>query len=46
MNSPEKPTGKQLVAMKNQIVSGFSDSNWREIGALTETLDTSGVGPR
>ena len=39
MNSPGKPTGKQLVAMKNQIVSNFSESNWREIGALTETLD-------
>jgi hypothetical protein len=39
MNSPEKPSGKQLVALKNQIVAGFSDSNWRELGALTETLD-------
>jgi hypothetical protein len=39
MNSQEKPTGKQLVTMKNQIVSGFKDSNWRELGALTETLD-------
>ncbi|MEA1899472.1 MAG: hypothetical protein U9N47_01705 [Thermodesulfobacteriota bacterium] len=39
MNSSEKPTGKQLVAMKNQIVAGFSDSNWRELGTLTETLD-------
>ena len=39
MDFSEKPTGKQLVAMKNQIVAGFSDSNWRELGALTETLD-------
>lgn len=46
MNIPDKPTGKQLVALKNQIAAGFSDSNWRELGALTETLDMIEGHPR
>ena len=46
MNLPDKPTGKQLVALKNQIAAGFSDSNWRELGALTETLDMIERHPR
>ncbi|MDP0497634.1 MAG: hypothetical protein Q7Q73_15635 [Verrucomicrobiota bacterium JB024] len=36
---PERPTGKQLVALKNQVVQGFNESNWRELGVLTEMLD-------
>ena len=46
MTMQNKPTGKQLVALKNKIVSGFGDSNWRELGALTETLDMIERHPR
>ena len=35
----DRPSGRQLVALKNQIVSGFNESHWRELGALTETFD-------
>jgi len=34
----DRPSGKQLVALKNQIVGGFNESHWRELGALTDTL--------
>jgi hypothetical protein len=37
--SSDRPSGRQLVALKNQIVSGFNDSHWRELGTLTETYD-------
>lgn len=46
MNSSEKPTGKQLVALKNRVLAGFNDSNWRELGALTETFDMIERHPR
>lgn len=46
MTIQDKPTGKQLVALKNKIVSGFGDSNWRELAALTETLDMIEGHPR
>ncbi|MDD8042206.1 MAG: hypothetical protein QM518_16020 [Verrucomicrobiota bacterium] len=39
MEKTELPTGRQLIALKNQVVSGFSESNWRELGAITEMLD-------
>lgn len=39
MSEDRRPSGRQLVALKNQIVKGFNESNWRELGALTETLD-------
>jgi hypothetical protein len=37
--STDRPSGKHLVSLKNQIVKGFNESHWRELGALTETLD-------
>jgi len=33
----ERPTGRQLVAIKDQIVAGFDESHWKELGTLTET---------
>lgn len=27
--------GKQIIALKNQIVAGFNESHWRELGLLT-----------
>jgi hypothetical protein len=35
----KRPNGRQLVALKNRIVSCFTESHWRELGALTETMD-------
>ncbi|MFN6106923.1 MAG: hypothetical protein ACK5EA_21045 [Planctomycetaceae bacterium] len=35
----DSPTGRQLIALKNQIVSGFKQSHWRELGELTDTLE-------
>nr|VFK22785.1 MAG: hypothetical protein BECKLFY1418C_GA0070996_11279 [Candidatus Kentron sp. LFY] len=32
-------SGPQLLRLKNSVVANFSDSNWRELGALTNTLD-------
>lgn len=46
MNITDKPTGKQLVALKNQIVECFHESDWLELGALTETLDIIQRHPR
>lgn len=37
MNS--KLSGPQLVQLKNSVVEDFDVSNWRELGALTNTLD-------
>lgn len=37
MNS--KLSGPQLVQLKNSVVEDFDASNWRELGALTNTLD-------
>lgn len=37
--STDRPSGRQLVALKNQIVKGFNDSHWRELGMLTDTFD-------
>lgn len=42
----DRPSGRQLVALKNQIVSGFNDSHWRELGTLTETFDMVTQHPR
>lgn len=44
--STDRPSGRQLVALKNQIVSGFNDSHWRELGVLTETFDMVTGHPR
>jgi len=46
MNFSDKPTGKQLVALKNRIVACFNDSNWIELGTLTETHDMIKSHPR
>jgi hypothetical protein len=37
MNS--KLSGPQLVQLKNSVVEDFTASNWRELGALTNTLE-------
>jgi hypothetical protein len=42
----DRPSGRQLVALKNQIVSGFNDSHWRELGTLTDTFDMVTRHPR
>lgn len=34
-----KISGPQLVQLKNTVVKDFDSSNWRELGALTNTLD-------
>lgn len=39
MNEMKNPNGRQLIALKDQVVRGFSESNWRELGAITEMLD-------
>lgn len=44
MNS--KLSGPQLVNLKNLVVKDFSASNWRELGALTNTLDQVENHPR
>jgi len=41
-----RPTGRQLVALKKQIVNGFNESHWRELGMLTETHDMIVRHPR
>lgn len=40
------PTGRQLVALKNQILTGFNESHWRELGAITDMLDEVSRHPR
>ncbi|MBU4524129.1 MAG: hypothetical protein KUA37_00050 [Desulfomicrobium sp.] len=40
------PSGRQLVALKNQVVQGFTESHWRELGAITEMLDAVSRHPR
>jgi hypothetical protein len=40
------PSGRQLVAIKNQIASHFSDSDWLELGMLTETYEMVMQHPR
>ena len=44
MNS--KLSGTQLVTLKNSVVEDFDASNWRELGALTNTLDQVESHPR
>ncbi len=41
-----KVSGPDLVQMKNEIVRVFTESNWRELGALTNTLDEVENHPR
>ena len=42
----DHPSGPQLVALKNQIVNGFNESHWRELGVLTDTFDKINHHPR
>lgn len=44
MNS--KLSGPQLVQLKNSVVEDFDASNWRELGALTNTLEQVESHPR
>jgi len=44
MNS--KLSGPQLVQLKNSVVEDFDASNWRELGALTNTLEQVENHPR
>ncbi len=46
MPTSNRPTGRQLVALKDQVVRGFNESHWRELGAITETLDAVSSHPR
>lgn len=39
MGRSDRPSGRQLVALKNQVVEGFNESNWLELGAITEMMD-------
>jgi hypothetical protein len=39
-------TGPQMLELKNQIVKVFNESNWRELGALTDTYDLVENQPR
>ena len=45
-NKQQRPSGQQLVALKNQVVQGFNESHWLELGAITETLDAVSNHPR
>lgn len=42
----DRPSGRQLVALKDQIVGTFNDSHWRELGTLTDTLELVTQHPR
>jgi hypothetical protein len=46
MRNREQPSGRQLVSLKNQVVKSFNESHWRELGAITETLDAVSSHPR
>ena len=41
-----KLSGPQLIQLKNAVVKGFDDSNWRELGALTNIIDEAERHPR
>lgn len=41
-----KISGPQLIQMKNAVVAEFDSSNWKELGALTNTLDEVESHPR
>lgn len=42
----DRPSGRKLVALKNQIVKCFNESHWREFGTLTETYEMITDHPR
>lgn len=39
-------SGPELIQLKNSIVRDFNESNWKELGALTDTLDEVESHPR
>lgn len=41
-----KLSGEQLLQLKNLAVEDFDDSNWKELGALTDMLDEVESHPR
>ena len=41
-----KLSGPELIQLKNSVVEDFDASNWRELGALTNTLDEVESHPR
>ena len=43
---PSKLSGPELIQLKNAVVEDFDDSNWRELGALTNTIDEVERHPR
>ena len=51
-NVPERsmptsqPTGKDLIELKNRVLKSFNESNWLELGAITEMIDQVNDHPR
>lgn len=43
---PSKLSGPKLIQLKNTVVEDFDASNWRELGALTNTIDEVENHPR
>lgn len=43
---PSKLPGTELIQLKNAVVENFDASNWRELGALTNTIDEVENHPR
>lgn len=41
-----KVSGEMLLEMRNLVVQSFNESNWRELGALTNMLDEVNRHPR
>ena len=39
-------TGPELIQLKNSVIEDFDASNWRELGALTNTIDEVESHPR
>lgn len=41
-----KLSGPELIQLKNSVVEDFNESNWRELGALTNMIDAVEKHPR
>ena len=41
-----KISGPELIKLKNAVVDQFNESNWKELGALTNMLDGVERHPR
>src|SRR4051812_11314482 len=46
MSETGLPSGRELVALKNLVQESFTESNWIELGVLTDTLDAIKQHPR